>query len=247
MSYKDPALAISTYFVGGYDKRRLEVFKKSLSSLFESKFTGKVIIVDDGSDEKDHIHWLKNENKKVTIIEKDNNGGISKTKNTSIKQILKYSNVGFLCDDDIFYKNGFDNAYVDSINKTGIEHFSAFVVGNCQSSPVVINKHTIIKTSLLNGCFVTITKSMIDKIGYYPILPHKYGHEHVNFTKRCIQNKFAPFFCDIVDREKFINIVHESGLCSAIGYKVNAPENKYKLNENSKIAFSDYSYKECVE
>ena len=47
--------------------------------------------------------------------------------------------------------------------------------------------------------------------------------------------------------EKFINIVHESGLCSAIGYKVNAPENKYKLNENGKIAFSDYSYRECVE
>lgn len=206
-----PGIAISTYFPIQCSSERLSIFRTSIQSLLSSEFPGKIFIVDDGSGVMDHIDILKAEDfeNRIKIIYKPENSGVAKTKNTCIKLLLNNDcQVGFLADDDLKYSTGWQDIYAHSMAETRIPHFSLFV--DKGEEIVEYNGHRVKKTPHVNGCFLTFTKKLIDSIGYFRILPYKYGHEHSNFTIRSTLFKQIPFFCDVIGSEDYINLIPES-------------------------------------
>jgi GT2 family glycosyltransferase len=133
-------------------------------------------------------------------IERAENGGVAKAKNTSIRVLLEQNiDIGFLVDDDLIFKHpGAFIAYAIAVMKTGIPHFCYFEVDHPnESENIVINNYEIRKTRFVMGSFLTFTPELIDKVGGFRVFDYGYGHEHSNFTLRCIAQGHIPFFCDI--------------------------------------------------
>src|SRR4030042_6469015 len=99
-------LGISTYFTKDFDPRRLESFKKSMSTLLSSKFSGAIYLVDDGSEVFHHLDYIKEIDiqNRITIFKRGTNGGISKVKNTCLRLLMENgTDLLFLADDDVNY------------------------------------------------------------------------------------------------------------------------------------------------
>lgn len=208
-SKKKVGLAISTYMVSTTFHGRFEIFKKSLDSLKSISYDGLIIIVDDASEINDHLDYAKSLGfKNLKIIKKLVNSGIAKVKNTSINEILKAGcDVGFLADDDIIYHNGFDELYLNAISETGIEHFY-YIIPSDDRFPRVVEGFRIDESDRISGCFIVFTPEIISKIGYFKVMPYRYGFEHCNFTIRCKHHGLIPFYCDIA--ENGISLIEES-------------------------------------
>ena len=117
------------------------------------------------------------------------------------------------------YKLDCLDRYVDTILKGQIHHMSY-----CQMNPIVHPKSTwenrgyivkyINQQAVMNhkgrgvGCLLTFTPELINKIGYFRVLPQKFGSEHVNFSKRVISMNMAKFHFDI---DKSVNYVEHIG------------------------------------
>lgn len=234
------SIAITTYQIG--DSFRLAFFKRSIFSLSKTKFNGNIYIVDDGSIDKKHLEFaISLRDPRIMIEEKSVNGGIAKAKNTSIRKILEHDDIGFLADDDIEFKEGFDSLYVNTIKATGIAHLSLYVIDN-NYQKMMYRNYPILGTPIVNGCFLTITKELIQKIGYFKMLPHKHGHEHSEFSTRAVQHGGNPFFCDAVNSRNYLALIPESIPRPSI-YK-----DPVTFRENEVYAFSQINpYEPLVE
>jgi hypothetical protein len=149
------------------------------------------------------------------IIYNDTNKGISACQNIGIRHLIyKYDiDIGFCCDDDIIiYKNGI-NKYVEAIKKSNIPHFCYYpyreLVESKKINPEIIkqeiyNDDILFLKNGISGCFLSFTKSMIEKTGYFPKLCYNYGYEHEIFT----YNHFKKIICfDIISNsEKYIEL-----------------------------------------
>lgn len=247
-------VAISTYANENTDNNRLLLIKKCLDSLLLSNVN--VLIVNDGSTNEKHIKLI-NSYPMYTIINKSINGGIAKSKNTAIRFFDEndYDYIFLMDDDMIILDKDFYSYYIDAIQKTGIHHFcykhennhkeTINMVSHSSIKKILINAQTIKISNRTNGCFLTLTKQMIKDIGYFKVLPYKYGHEHSNYTQRAINNGFAPGYVDIIDSEKYIGLQHESG-----NYPSSTYPTEIELKENFNIAFSNVKkekYITCIE
>jgi len=236
-------IAISTYFPANYNSERLGIFSRSIESLLHSEFPGKIFVIDDGSDVVDHIDVLKTEDfeKRVKIIMKSQNTGVAKTKNTCIKTLIDYGcSIGFLADDDIEYKNGWAEAYIDSMEKASIPHFSLFIDKGAEE--VECNGHKVNKTPHVNGCFLTFTKNLIESVGYFKSLPYKYGHEHSNFTIRNVVMGKIPFYADIVESNKYLGLIPES-----VGVKSILEIDEEGFKNNEAIATREFAVEPFID
>jgi GT2 family glycosyltransferase len=146
-------------------------------------------------------------------IERAENGGIAKAKNTSIRVLLEQDvDIGFLADDDLIFKRpDVFLVYATAVMKTGIPHFCYFEVDHPNEvENVIINGHEIRKTRFIMGSFMTFTPELIEKVGWFRVFDYKYGHEHSNFTLRCVEQKHIPFFCDIINPFDYIRMDYRS-------------------------------------
>jgi len=48
---------------------------------------------------------------------------------------------------------------------------------NFKETRIVNKRNEILKTAHVNGCFLTGSRTLIEKIGYFKVFPYKYGHE----------------------------------------------------------------------
>jgi len=225
-------LSISTHSSDDTTPKRIEIIKECLDSVPQNDNI-YVNIVADG---------VVEEHKKLLdiypfdIIYQENRG-ISSTKNIGIKNIIDNGcDIGFLMDDDMIIKDEkvFDH-YSNIMKSTGIPHFSYYIDrNNCQE--IILEKNvTIAKTPLVNGCLLTFTKDLIEDIGYFKILPYKYGHEHSNFSRRCLHYGKIPFFCDIINANKYIELNPDSiNLRSGVFPEYDSVE----MKTNEKISYS---------
>ena len=212
-------VAISTFTENGTELKRYEIIEKSLKSLQEILLTTKidvyVVIVVDGEIPDIHNELLSKFN--FNIYRRPINGGVARTKNTSIRLLLKQKvDIGYLADDDVLYKQNCLEKYTDVILKGNIHH-----IGFCQMHPLVHPKHEwnkfgYIKTVLNGqnimkhrgggvGCWLSFTPELIKKIGYFKVMKGKYGYEHINFTHRCIFHKMIPYASDIVNALDYLD------------------------------------------
>jgi glycosyltransferase involved in cell wall biosynthesis len=236
-------IAISTYFPKNYRAGRLEIFTRSIRSLLDSNFPGKIFIVDDGSDVVDHLDVLKTEDydHRIRVILKPKNSGIARTKNTCIRTLLDHGcPIGFLADDDLEYHTGWAEHYINSMKLANIPHFSLFIEPGHED--VEYNGHTIRRTPHVNGCFLTFTKDLIESVGYFKDLPYKYGHEHSNFSIRNTMMGKIPYYCDVVDSEKYLTLIPESVEIKSL---LEIDEEQFKNNES--IATQEFAKEPFID
>tara|TARA_B100000131_G_C18069275_1_gene593832 strand:- start:474 stop:1286 length:813 start_codon:yes stop_codon:yes gene_type:complete len=237
-------IAISTFTEEGTDLERFNIIQRSLSSLTEiiqkTSLNTYVVLVVDGPVPQKHKDILDKYN--FDIHQKKINGGVARAKNTSIRLLLeKNVDIGFLADDDVLYKEGCLEKYVNSSIKGGIHH-----LGFCQMSPIVhppnewkrmgYYKTTVNNTEVMHhsgtgvGCWLSFTPELIKKIGYFYVMPGKYGYEHINFTHRAIYHKMIPHACDILNP---LDVMDHIGF-EPIGY--NKFRKSHSITENTRRA-----------
>lgn len=196
-------IAISTYVPDGSRIETHERFKETLQSLEQTDFPGEIIVVDDGSTHPIHLEYLNS--LKYRVIKKEVNGGVSRVKNTSMRALMENNiDIGFLADDDVAYKTGWWQIYVEAHEKTGIHHFSWADKRGHNFTKHEINGFAINQSTGLNGILLTFTPEVIKQVGGMKILPAKHGFEHCNWTFRIIAAKLTPFYADVTNSNDFI-------------------------------------------
>ena len=258
-------IAISSFTEEKTDNNRFALIDKSLSSLENiiknTNINIYVVIVVDGHIPIKHTKIITKYSFDIHI--RCNNGGVARTKNTSIRLLLeKNIDIGFLADDDVLYKNGCLEEYCSTILNGQIHH-----IGYCQMHPLVHPKNEWEKMGYIEteyneqkiikhqgggvGCWLSFTPELIKKIGYFKVMKGKYGYEHINFTHRCIIQKMIPFAMDIIDP---IRVIDHIGF-EPVGYnkfnKSNSISEEYRKaenNKNKKEWNKDLDkYVECIE
>ena len=213
LKYVKIGIAVSTYTEAGTKSERYDIIQRSLTSLTEiikhTKINTYVVLVVDGPVPDKHMNILNKFD--FVIHKKRENGGVARAKNTSIRLLLEQDiDIGFLADDDVLYKEGCLEKYINTTLRGKIHH-----MGFCQMSPIVHPPHEwkrmgYYKTKVNDievmhhggggvGCWLSFTPELIRKIGYFLVMPGKYGYEHINFTHRAIHHKMIPHACDIID------------------------------------------------
>ena len=232
-------IGITTYMK---NLNRLPIIKKSFDSLIKTIEPEQIIVVDDWSPLREHIEYIKS--LWIKVIEKEDNRWYSKAKNTLIKYILdKWEDYWFLADDDNLYEEWREEQYIEAMNKTWYDHWClrlSYLTLDHSQQPYWIKKdknwYTYRQTPLVNWCFYTFTRAMIDKIWYMNELPHKVGHEHSFFTIRAIHNWFAPWYIDVLEPK-----VNNMQIIWDIPYVLSVEDayNKDNLKENAEIFKTD--------
>ena len=268
-------IAISTFTEKDTDLKRYEIIEKSLRSLVDylknTKLNLFIIIVIDGNIPIKHQDVLQkiyeysriNNLDNFNIHQREKNGGVARTKNTSIRIILDNNcDIGFLMDDDVLYKKDCFEKYVEAMINGNIPH-----MGYCQMNPIVNPKNTwkgrgFIEVDINGqkimkhkgrgvGCLLSFTKELIEKIGYFKVMNGKYGYEHVNFTYRCIKQGFIPHGCDIIDSLEYIDHIGFQPKGINKFNKCHSISESNRKNENNKNKY-DWDknlteYVKCIE
>lgn len=200
-------LAISTYFGENTGSKRLNIFFTSIYSLITSGFDGKIVIVDDCSTTDYHLNHLPKISDAIQVIRRPVNNGLSRCKNTCIKSLLDCDFM-FLADDDLIYNGEWWRLYVEASTKSGISHFSHYTpqIDHQPARVVEVNGAAIKQHFQLNGTLLFMTKELIADLGGFAIMPYKFGHEHSNFTLRCLLSRKIPFFCDVAKSEEYVQL-----------------------------------------
>lgn len=170
----------------------IEEFFISLKNNVDSDII-KILIIDYSFNDNHKKIIEKYSNIFNEIIYNDKNKGISACQNIGIRHLIyKYDiDIGFCCDDDIIiHKNGI-NKYVETIIKSNISHFCYYPYRELVEAEIINPEYFIQKIYTdnilflekgISGCFLSFTKSMIEKTGYFPKLYNNYGYEHEIFT-----------------------------------------------------------------
>lgn len=204
-------VAISTYF-REKNRRRLDIFLASIYSMLASGFPGTIIVVDDGSASKDHLKEIKGIDR-ISVIERKDNGGVSKCKNTCLKAMMPYEHI-FLVDDDLVYNGNWWGQYVVSSLTSGVRHYSYFdlafnMITGSENKPCKTTNYNgapILSTPSLNGVLLYLRRNLIDLLGGFKVMPCKYGSEHINYTMRAVKAGMCPFFCDVPTSNSSVRI-----------------------------------------
>lgn len=236
--FNNPGIAVTTYSSQTTSDERYQVIEdcfKHLNSQIPKEIP--IFVINDGSNESRLLLLLKKFKSRFHIINRSQNGGISRAKNTAIKAMYDFGcDLMFLMDDDLNVKRDFINFYQKAIEVTKIQHFNYMVRKLHTESwkDIHINSISLHKSPQLNGCFMTLTREMVEVIGYFKILPHRYGHEHTEFTLRAIEAGFSRRFVDVKGSDEYLEFhplayTHQSEPLLNSDLK--------KIQENSRVAF----------
>lgn len=238
------AIAISTFMrKEGFDNR-FTIFKDCINTFCQTDFEGTLHLVDDDSETKEHLHWVgQKKDKRIIVHQKPTNGGVARTKNTCIRLCLQDKEVDtfFLSDDDMVFKtNEWYKIYAEAVNGTDIQHFS-YALPSCarkKAKPVSVRGENLLITPHVNGCFLVCTRKLIESIGYFKILPYKYGHEHSNFSVR--SRKHTGQFFDVESSSKHLELNPASHDNKSVVV------NKEEMEANSKFVWQ-VNKEKCIE
>ena len=244
-------IAISTYTDEGTEPKRYEIIERSLNSLRDTLkdtiVNTYVVIVVDGPIPEKHNILLKNYD--FPIYYRPKNGGVARTKNTCIRLLLeKDIDIGFLADDDLLYKSNGIDTYTRFICKTRCPHLIAcyphkIVHPDWKAMNYIADIYKGEKIRRHGGgvgYFLSFTPELIKQIGYFRILPGKFGSEHINFSKRVKHMGIMDFYFDIDESVNYVEHIgfwpiaeNNYGKCHSISnnnVKLSSKKNKAYVN-----------------
>ncbi len=258
-------IAISTFTEEKTDNERYQIIDRSFQSLKDyvanSKLNLYIVIVVDGIIPVKHQTIISKYD--FNVYHRDKNGGVARTKNTSIRLILEQNcYIGFLMDDDVLYKPECFEKYIDAMLNGNIHHMVY-----CHMPPIVHPKNEwdkfgYIETHINNyplmkhggggvGCLLSFTPRLIKKIGYFKVMSGKYGYEHINFTKRAIFHNVIPFASDIINSINYIDHIGFEPISYNNFKKCHSISEDYRKSENAKNRkewqLNLDKYVECIE
>jgi len=241
-------IAISTYSNIKTTSDRYLIIDQSLNSLNEylnkTKLNIYCIIIVDGNIPTNHWNILNKYNFNIYVREK--NGGVSCTKNTSIKKLLDNKvDIGVLLDDDVKYYPECFEKYIESMLKSKLHHMLYCQMNEKIRPKKLWKKHDYYEVDINNnkvmrhrgrgvGCLLTFTSELIDKIGYFKVMDGKYGYEHINFTLRAIESGLIPFPTDIIESEKYIDHIGFEHIGNGKFKKIHSLCEEERMCENKK-------------
>lgn len=231
--------AISTYH---RNHDRMESFKTSITSIMKYKEKETiVIIVDDGSIVNDHIVWVKTTFPDIKVIEKKENGGIAKCKNTCLRALHESEcDNFFLLDDDIEFLQSIEDKYRRSLCEKKVGILCGLASDTFNQVIGEYSENTNI-TKMLNGFLLCFTRYNFKKAGYFKIFPEKYGHEHTWYTYRIMECTGQTKTIDIKFNEQYIKLI-------CIESSISEEEKIYQIDINGKMMISySFNYEECIE
>jgi GT2 family glycosyltransferase len=203
-------IAISTYFCSKTHRNRNGIFKQCIDSLVSSMYPGEKFLIDDGSENKSHLTYAKD--KGIIVIERKENGGEGRVKNTSLRVLLDSGcDYLFVSDDDMLFAPGWWDVYINAMDVMSIPHM-AYVIDQIKTVKENFNGIEIVRVlaPTTNGCFLTMTKAVPETIGGWPIGPVKFGHLHENYSMRCLKYGLIPFYCDLWNKKTYVTLNPES-------------------------------------
>jgi GT2 family glycosyltransferase len=239
---------ISTYI--NKNPRKGIVFSKAVDSFHAAKSEGQLVIVDDGSSQahKNLIETLR-QRYNYSVVTKKENTGISRAKNTCLRVFQESDcDVCFLLDDDVVVNQGWQKIYLDAFQKIPYKIFFhndffyisraeknfKFTIENINGINVVVANHT-------TGVCMILLKDVLKTIGFFRPFPGKWGHEHVEYSRRAIENGLSSQkgYCDVQGSNNLIKLNIQLSDFSL-------QEKRQMLTLNHAAKFSG-SYQECVE
>jgi len=219
---KKLGIAISSYSETNTSDMRYDLLKESLATLSSTieayKGTLEIVVylVIDGPVPDKHNEVISTLPKKFKLIRKKENGGISRVKNTGIRLLLEENvDVGILVDDDVWYGNGWIEAYSKVIEDLQIHHLAW-----CNDKHLFYGEkeerkkrnivefeekgHQLLRHIAAAGIFLTFTPKLIEQIGYFKVFPGKIGGEHIQFTRRAWKKGLIKYPIDIAQSFRYI-------------------------------------------
>lgn len=224
-------MAITTY-------NRLDYLKKCVESFLQTRNAAHswgLIIADDNSDDgtKEYLEWLQKEHSAIII--QNNRMNIHHQVNSILKKLSEMNfDLCFRCDDDVeFLQDGWDDLYWQSIRRTGYDHL-VFYDENWQphsnlSQPYRSGNLTAnCQPDRIQGAFYTLTKEVIDKVGYFDVQQFgASGLGHIDFSFRCSRAGFNvlanPF--DVEHSNEYIRLQTIHSYSSATSAKEKSESN----------------------
>lgn len=205
------ALAILTCSLSRIESDVRSRLPHAIESLVLTDYPGPVFVVDDGSDDARHLKFLNSLRGRFHVVCRSVNGGISRAKNTCLRLLMQNDiDVGFIAEDDVEFRRGWHEEYLRAHDLTRIKHFSwSWDLDPDQpmkKTVARINHYPVVRTSHVNGLLLSFTPDVIATVGGFKLLPGLWGHEHTNWTQRIIRAGLAPFFADICNSNRFIQM-----------------------------------------
>lgn len=189
----------------------------------------EIKLYDDGSP-LDKVLSNKLIRNNIEIIKLGYNAGIASVKNICIKDFHDSNNeYGIFIDDDVtFYNSEGIFKYVEHMIKHNVPHLTA------NSHPDKgFYDNELVKCNVILGYMFTLTKEVVNKVGYFHVLPYRYGYEHVNYSERIKASGLIEEFLDIKDSDKYLNTSAEIKSFNVDFKKVEM--NNRIVNKNKKI------------
>lgn len=146
-----------------------------------------VVVVDDNS----ATIYQHDETKNIYNLQRL---GIAKSKNICIKE-LSHCDYIFLIDDDVVViKDGWVDFFIDAHKRTGNHHFLYMKDMKDPMRTMKINEASGIEIfNNCNGCFMFLTKEVIEKVGGFNKNYEYYGFEHAGYTDRIHKAGLTPY------------------------------------------------------
>jgi len=118
----------------------------------------------------------------LVVVNDINGDGVAHGKNTCL-QLLRGSDYIFLFDDDCFpVSKGWIDHYVQAHERTGNHHF--LYLKETPSIHQVAEKGIVERYNNCGGCFMFLTREVVEKVGGFHPNYGRYGFEHAGYTIR---------------------------------------------------------------
>jgi glycosyltransferase involved in cell wall biosynthesis len=135
-------------------------------------------------------------NTRIFIYHDTHKNGVAHAKNECLKELSDCDHI-FLFDDDCFpILTGWDQFFIDHHQRTGQHHFMYL-----KDTPSIIKTGVHDDIGLYHncaGCFMFLTKEVIEKVGGYNPNYKGYGYEHAGYSNRIFWsglNTFGAYLC----------------------------------------------------
>lgn len=209
---KKVGICISNYV---FDEKSLDSIKRCVQSiLLNSSYVDTIYITDDSSPYLpvfEYYESLREENK-VHIIRNHKNRGIASMKNLGLRLLSDFDYI-ILVDNDVFFKKGWDDFYLNGLETTQLEsvHLSNIFNDNLPYKVEKIGNYQINYHTKYQGVFMCITKNAYKKVGGFPLLPERYGAEHYNWQVRLSKSlNMEKCIIDFDGGKNYIDFEHRS-------------------------------------